>query len=100
MRRCDVQLSPQAEHQAATGEEPSHLPYPTRALMPTAPSQEAFAHLYPSLGDYMGLELTPELVKQLEDQEKQLAVQQQQVGSCGDIIYLFSRICLLRTLNA
>ncbi|XP_037084647.1 syntenin-1-like [Pollicipes pollicipes] len=65
----------QAER-AQSGDTPSSLPYPTRPLMPTAPGQEQFAHLYPSLSDYMGLELTPELVAQLEDQEKQVALQQ------------------------
>ena len=49
--------------------------------MPVAPNQEQFAHLYPSLSDYMGLELTPELVAQLEEQEKALV--QQQVGGGG-----------------
>lgn len=63
-----------AQHgDAAAG---SQLPYPVVPRMPTAPNQEKFAHLYPSLSDYMGLELTPELVKQLEDQEMQVATLQ------------------------
>ncbi|KAF0310022.1 Syntenin-1 [Amphibalanus amphitrite] len=67
--------------QAAAGAPPAPegLPYPVRPLMPVAPGQEQFAHLYPSLTDYMGLELTPELVAQLEEQEKQLVQQQSSV---------------------
>ena len=54
--------------------------------MPVAPGQEQFAHLYPSLTDYMGLELTPELVAQLEEQEKQIVQQQVRAGGSPALI--------------